>query len=465
MHEFEDCCIRYFENKDIDDDKQVRKILVGIKDMRVRDWITAQKDTLVKMMFKSFMDVFRKAYLPADWEESERRELGSMVQGDCSFWDFMMQVQLQNSLLHGTPSHLSEDKLQHRLEVGMNELLSKRCSASKVNAVIAFQDWLGEVKRVDDLMAAELEHFKEVTHVSRKKRRDDNVLSEPSRRGNMLNTGSHGRGMGVVHTGTRLPKLTEGEHQLLFNNEGCLKCRHFYMIHRSAECPNDFPTGANYRELTQADTDRWKNSKGKRVVAAMGANSENIMDDDTPAKVHLVTAVMGTSHPATYMPSNASNVIEGSDLDVSASDRVAAIAADDLAPLCVPHMWWDADVICIADEFPIRVRSLFDHGSHMVLIRVDVVECLTLPLLKLCKLECFELAMMPEGHPRIIELPNYVKLSLHDPHSSWVSKPVCAIVAPNLCMPIILGLPFLLHNNIVIDHATRTVIQKILALI
>jgi hypothetical protein len=32
---------------------------------------------------------------------------------------------------------------------------------------------------------------------------------------------------------------------------------------------------------------------------------------------------------------------------------------------------------------------------------------------------------------------------------------------PSLCAPIILGLPFLLHNNIIIDHAARTVIDKL----
>jgi hypothetical protein len=58
MREFKDSCIGYFENKDIDNDKQVRKILAGIKDMRVQDWITAQKDNLVKMTFKGFMDAF-----------------------------------------------------------------------------------------------------------------------------------------------------------------------------------------------------------------------------------------------------------------------------------------------------------------------------------------------------------------------------------------------------------------------
>jgi hypothetical protein len=32
MHEFEDACLGYFENKEIAPDKQVHKILAGLKD-------------------------------------------------------------------------------------------------------------------------------------------------------------------------------------------------------------------------------------------------------------------------------------------------------------------------------------------------------------------------------------------------------------------------------------------------
>jgi hypothetical protein len=37
---------------------------------------------------------------------------------------------------------------------------------------------------------------------------------------------------------------------------------------------------------------------------------------------------------------------------------------------------------------------------------------------------------------------------------------VCAIIAPGLCTPMILRLPFLVHNDIVVDAAARTVIDK-----
>jgi hypothetical protein len=58
-----------------------------------------------------------------------------------------------------------------------------------------------------------------------------------------------------------------------------------------------------------------------------------------------------------------------------------------------------------------------------------------------------------------ITLTEWVKLQVEDPSGLWTSHTVCALIAPNLCSPIILGLPFLAHNNIVVDHA-QMVIDK-----
>jgi hypothetical protein len=73
-----------------------------------------------------------------------------------------------------------------------------------------------------------------------------------------------------------------------------------------------------------------------------------------------------------------------------------------------------------------------------------------------------ELAMPNQNSKRTLELSEYVKLQLYDPVGNWTSKTVRALIAPSLCAPVILGLPFLSHNNIVIDHALRTAIDKTL---
>ena len=45
-------------------------------------------------------------------------------------------------------------------------------------------------------------------------------------------------------------------------------------------------------------------------------------------------------------------------------------------------------------------------------------------------------------------------------NNAWTSCPVRALIAHDLCTNVILGLPFLKHNKIVIDHEKDTVIAK-----
>ena len=95
-------CLGYFEHKDITEDKQVRKILSGLQDNRVQDWISIDRDRFLDLTFAEFMGEFCAAYLPEDWEEITRIELLGMSQSDLSFWDFAINVQTKNSLLRNT---------------------------------------------------------------------------------------------------------------------------------------------------------------------------------------------------------------------------------------------------------------------------------------------------------------------------------------------------------------------------
>ncbi|KAJ3897886.1 hypothetical protein F5879DRAFT_783514, partial [Lentinula edodes] len=55
---------------------------------------------------------------------------------------------------------------------------------------------------------------------------------------------------------------------------------------------------------------------------------------------------------------------------------------------------------------------------------------------------------------------SYCKLSLEDPSGAWTSRSVRALIVPSLCFPMILGIPFLAHNFLVTDYASRTVMDK-----
>jgi hypothetical protein len=57
-------------------------------------------------------------------------------------------------------------------------------------------------------------------------------------------------------------------------------------------------------------------------------------------------------------------------------------------------------------------------------------------------------------------LYEYVKIRLSSSDVSWTSITLKAIIAPGLCVPILLGIPFLESNHIVIDCNLHTVIDK-----
>jgi hypothetical protein len=234
-------------------------------------------------------------------------------------------VQAKNSLLTGTASHLDAEKLRHRIEASMNDLLAHRCLNAKANREGDVKKWLADIKRIDDTMQAECRKFEEITKVSQENGHRGNPLGEPSNCANVPQAPT----ARMPNVTGKLLKLTDTERRLLFDNEGCLKCRRFFVAHKSANCPNGWPAAPGYRTLSQADVDRaHSGGKGKGIAAAVNA-SENKM----PA--HPVAVVMGsTKEPAAYMATNASSVIERGNESVSENSvsRLSAVPIDDPSP-------------------------------------------------------------------------------------------------------------------------------------
>ena len=180
----------------------------------------------------------------------------------------------------------------------------------------------------------------------------------------------------------------------------------------------------------------------------------------------------GSCHPVAYMPSNESNVLD-EESDSGLSNQVshpstatvplsvAVIRSVGLLNMHKPHLFWQCFTSGPADSLPITLKALINNGSHAVLIRDDFVNSLALRRHKFPKLEIVELAMQSGGKKVFVELTHWVKLKLHDPSNFWTARTVRAIVTPGLCAPVILGLPFLVHNNIIVDHAAQTAVDKI----
>jgi hypothetical protein len=95
-----------------------------------------------------------------------------------------------------------------------------------------------------------------------------------------------------------------------------------------------------------------------------------------------------------------------------------------------------------------------------MLIRPDIVQKLGLPIYTLHTPEPVDLTIKNGKEKQKCILKKFVILGITSINQQWSSKRIQAIIAPNLCMPLILSIPFLLHNNIVMDHALCSCVDK-----
>jgi hypothetical protein len=459
MRQYENACLGFFEGKEIVPEKQVRKILASLRDDCIQEWISIDRDEILRLSFAEFMVKFKAGFLPEDWEEITRIELLTMQQGVDSFWDFGVQVQSKNALLRDTDTFLDKDQLRHRIESGMTPKVSLRCRHEKSDKIIIFKEWLADVRRINDLLRADCTELEALQKGQRESTRRSNALSKPSRNANTSASSSS-------TFNDKLVRLTDTSRCLLFDNEGCLKCCKVFALHRSMNCPDGFPNAANYKTLTQLFVDHIKMCRNKKPVSAV---MQSTNDNTASLSTAPVAAIMGSSLSAvTYMPSNTFNVLEGDEADsddtvsplLTAPTVMNYVAAavplaqhDDIAPISVPHLYWHCVVNGATDSFPLMLNALIDHGSHIVLISNDLVTKLSLKHCILVKPMPVELVMPNQNSKCTLELSEYVRLQLYDPVGNWTSKTVQALIASLLCAPVILGLPFLSYNNIVIDHA------------
>ena len=272
-----------------------------------------------------------------------------------------------------------------------------------------------------------------------------------------------------------LPKLTDNEHTLLMDNHGCLKCHHLFEYHVSKDCTNDWPDAVTYHTITAAAAKVGKIRKN--VTAAI------IPTTGSTASTSTVAAIV-TPHPVAYVAANMHSVINDDDDDSNSDDSNCVSPHSSLscatvvsnteipastvkqikekagpAPFFEPHLWWHCSTDA-SNLMPLTINALIDPGAHAVLIHTSLVDTLQLHHHTLHKPKIIELVMDSDGKKCEVVLHEYIKLKLYDPSNYWRSQTIRALITPSLCAPVILGLPFLVNNHIVIDHADRTVIDK-----
>jgi hypothetical protein len=102
---------------------------------------------------------------------------------------------------------------------------------------------------------------------------------------------------------------------------------------------------------------------------------------------------------------------------------------------------------------------MLDCGAHVVLISETLVCRLGLCCFRLHKPLPISVALNNTTSSNS-HLYEYVKITPFSPDSAYVSLTIKAVVMPSLCVPLLLGLPFLAMNHIVADFVACTAIDK-----
>ena len=110
MMDFESAALDFFISKSVPAEKQVTMIIPSMKDLRIDDWITAERDHIIALTFAAFMAKLRLNYLPQDWEDQVHNDIltSTLATSSTSFWNWSQQILKLNCLLCGTSSVFDE---------------------------------------------------------------------------------------------------------------------------------------------------------------------------------------------------------------------------------------------------------------------------------------------------------------------------------------------------------------------
>ena len=196
-------------------------------------------------------------------------------------------------------------------------------------------------------------------------------------------------------------------------------------------------SGKGYKTLTAADAAKAKvaHAKGTRKPAPVAAITDTTTEPDSDRENNAVAALFPNAAVADYL-----DELDQLDNSLSVSP-----------PLKCDHLRWKCTLT--GPTGIINVTALIDSGAHMVLIRPSIVKRLGLSPLALQTPERVNVAIGPNGSSTSIT--HYTDIAPASRTSSFRSKPLRAVIADGLCTPLILGLPFLMSNNVTCNYAKR----------
>ena len=432
LHRWERACKDHFRVKHIAEDQQVASVLFRLEDLQLSNWIEANEAVLTALKFPAFMDRLRDQVLEKDWDRKIKLSILDFKQGDRPFDEWVYDLQTRNALLWGRPQHFSDAALRDTIENNMDPILEVKVRRIAFGPTASLQEWVAAVAIEDESVARERKALADA--VDKASRARDREVYRARGMTNITNTGRPGAQKdtgGPMPQRAVLPRLTQAERAIIFDHQGCFKCRRLYVDHKGANCPNGFPSPDSYKPLTTAYAESVRDSRNKprsRVgpvahVGYSGSSAEPL-------------AVLGIGEEE--------------------SDDSDEYVHKTTNPFYSRHLEWRCRVDGPSVSEPVTVTALIDNGSHSVLIDEGLVKTLGLRRRRLPSPQRARLAMGTEE----VVFTEWVKLKTFSMDRHWTAKLVRAIVAPNLAYPVILGGLFLQSNKILIDHELGTVAAK-----
>ena len=446
IRDFESHCSTYFLNAKggVTEEQKVTRIMGCFQNDLVDDWTQVEKTRLLALTFEEFMKEFRERWLPPNWEQAVRTQmLNTRLSPSQRFQPWAAQILSHNVSLRNTQSHMTDAQLRTQLEAALDEELRALAAEEGCDDISGLREWMLKVTDIDNRRQRERKRLAEFFDLSMRAAKRQNIGPQASGSRNSTTTSywnSFNRegSSSSSSTNTYPPKLTENKRKLLHEHEGCLKCRMFYVPHCANKCTITL-SGKDYKERTLQDALRAKNTKGSARPPPIASITE--LPSETPSAPDLVAALFP---PSTSI---------GSDFDTADTPDTSLSSVSAVPPLEEKHLTWDCTLTNNSDHLWIKVRALIDSGAHLVLIRPDIVTRLHLPILPLPHAEKVSVAIGNEQATQTIT--NYVLIQPTAPIGGFSSTPLHAVITPGLCMPLILGLPFLTQNKIVCNYAKR----------
>lgn len=436
LFDFENGAYSYFSFKEVKTEKEVSKVAGGLQDGRVQTWYRLNRAAVDAAGFPAFMKSVRENWLDPGWEQEVKLLILSSSQGTKPIADWVMLVESTNALLAGHACALSTNDLRNHIQSHIHADTMTASTTAELHLITDYEKYKRALKVVDDariradeLLKAAVKQMMTTaiaTNTSLAKRANNARSTATTSTVSATSTDNS-----TSRSSDRCPPLSAVERALLAEHSGCFRCRRFYAGHIGPACTNGFPDKASYRTLTEAD--------------ALAAKKHNAVKKEKTTP----TAALFPAAPAAAVAVVMSSAVLGNGSDSEYVDT----------PFFVPHFFFECLLGGPTASAEITVRALIDDGSDAVLIDPVYADRLGLTRRKLPVPKEVVMAV-GNGQKEVFSFVEWVPLTIVSSDQAWTSRACRAILAPNLCVPLLLGNPFLATNGIVIDHELRTCIDK-----